>query len=60
MLSIAIYVSVAFVTVCYFSDWLFSLWDDPTEPPRVKAVIPLIGHLLGLIKSGSSYFTQIR
>jgi hypothetical protein len=60
MLSTVVYASLAFISVCFLSDWLISLQDGPGEPPRARSKIPLIGHLLGLIKSGTAYFTQVR
>ena len=55
-----VYASVALITVCYLSDWLICLWDSPGTPPRAKSGIPLVGHLLGLIKSGTAYYTEVR
>jgi hypothetical protein len=60
MFSTVVYASLAFISVCYLSDWLISLQDGPGEPPRARPRVPLIGHLLGLMKSGTSYFTQVR
>lgn len=59
MLAATIYASLVLVTICYLSDWLFSLWDSPSSPPRVRPRVPVIGHLLGLIKSGTSYYTEL-
>ena len=33
---------------------------DPQEPPLVKAKIPFIGHLLGLLRYGIPYYTRLR
>jgi hypothetical protein len=60
MFSAAVYTVIVLALGCYLSDYLLSMRDDPAEPPRAKSPLPLIGHLLGLIKSGTLYFSQIR
>ncbi|KAL8383421.1 hypothetical protein RB595_006939 [Gaeumannomyces hyphopodioides] len=38
-------------------DYLFSLADDPREPPRVRhKVVPVIGHVIGLLRHGPTYY----
>ncbi|KAL4747285.1 hypothetical protein BDW72DRAFT_17898 [Aspergillus terricola var. indicus] len=32
---------------------------DPREPPEVHSKIPIIGHLLGLLRHGMGYFSQM-
>ena len=32
---------------------------DPREPPVVHSSIPVIGHFIGLIRYGSSYFSML-
>ena len=40
-------------------DYLFSLRDDPREPPRLRPKLPLIGHLIGMVQYGiGRYCTQ--
>jgi hypothetical protein len=34
----------------------FSSTPDPRQPPIVASKVPLIGHLLGLIKHDAEYF----
>ena len=33
---------------------------DEAEPPLVKQPFPIIGHLLGMLRDGSNYYTQVR
>lgn len=33
---------------------------DPREPPALKAAIPLIGHIIGLLRHGIDYFDRLR
>lgn len=48
------------VLIAYALDFIFSLGDDPREPPRIRSKVPLIGHLLGLIQHGPTYYSQTR
>ncbi|KAL4735868.1 cytochrome P450 [Aspergillus similis] len=32
---------------------------DPREPPKVHSKIPIIGHVLGLLRHGMGYFSQL-
>lgn len=32
---------------------------DPREPPEIKATIPVIGHLFGLLSKGVSYYVSL-
>ncbi|KAG9239552.1 cytochrome P450 [Amylocarpus encephaloides] len=43
----------------YGLDRLFSLTPDAREPPLVKPTIPIIGHLIGIIRHQSQYYTKI-
>lgn len=44
----------------YALEWSLSLFDDPSEPPRFQSKVPLIGHLLGLLRTGPAYYTTTR
>ena len=55
-----VYGFVGLVLLAYAAEYLFSLRDDPQEPPRLQSKVPLIGHVLGLMKSGPSYHSQLR
>jgi hypothetical protein len=54
------YKLIGLVLLAYAAEYLFSLRDDPREPPRLRPKVPLIGHVLGLIRSGPSYHSQLR
>lgn len=41
-------------------DWASSLLDDPREPKRVQTKIPLIGHLIGLLRQRTEYIVAAR
>jgi hypothetical protein len=60
MLSTAVYTVIALVLGSYLSDYLLAIRDHPAEPPRAQSRFPLIGHLLGLIKFGTLYFSKSR
>ena len=34
--------------------------SDPREPPIVPPRIPVIGHVIGLIRNGGAYYTKLR
>jgi hypothetical protein len=55
-----VYGAVGFIAVLYLIDWLFGVWDDSKEPPRARSRIPLIGHLLGLFRTGTAYYSKVR
>ncbi len=50
----------ATVILAYFLEYLISSRDDAREPPRLRAKIPLVGHLLGIITSGPSYHSTLK
>lgn len=33
---------------------------DPREPPEIKPTIPVVGHLINLVRNGLSYYTKLR
>ena len=33
---------------------------EEAEPPLIKQPFPVIGHLLGMLRDGSGYYTQVR
>jgi hypothetical protein len=56
----AIGVAVAFVTIVVaLVQRAFRVKHDPREPPVVSSSIPLIGHLLGMIKNGTNYIDML-
>lgn len=48
------------VLLAYAIDFLFGLGDDPQEPPRIRPKVPLIGHVLGVMRAGPTYYSQTR
>ncbi|KAI1800964.1 cytochrome P450 [Daldinia bambusicola] len=58
MLRELLYSSVGLVLFAYALDYAFSFADDAREPKRLSPKIPLIGHVLGMVKYGSSYFMR--
>ncbi|KHO00583.1 Cytochrome P450 [Metarhizium album ARSEF 1941] len=55
-----LYGVAAAALLAYTADFLFSLRDDPREPPRVRPAIPLVGHVLGIMRRGPTYYTETR
>jgi hypothetical protein len=51
---------VALVLLAYTAEFVLSLRDDSKEPPRLRSKVPLIGHVLGIIRSGPSYHSQLK
>lgn len=41
-------------------NYFFSLKLDPREPPLLPQKIPLIGHLIGFLRNGNSYYLDMR
>jgi hypothetical protein len=37
-----------------------SFADNPREPRRLRPLIPLVGHILGLLRYGPTYYTYTR
>lgn len=50
----------ALILLAYALDFLFSLGDDAREPPRILPKVPLIGHVLGLMRHGPTYYRHTR
>lgn len=41
--------------------WILSLNKvDPREPPVIKPAIPVVGHIINLVRNGLSYYTKLR
>lgn len=55
-----VYGVAATVILAYFLEYYISSKDDVREPSRIRAKIPLIGHLLGIITSGPSYHSTLK
>lgn len=52
------YAVLGLVLALYAADLALGLGDDAREPPRLRARVPLVGHLLGLMRHGVSYFSE--
>ena len=50
------------ITVCIWLllEKLLNLPHDAKEPPLIPQSIPYVGHVLGMLRQGSRYYTQIR
>ncbi|KAI4734550.1 hypothetical protein E4T50_14918 [Aureobasidium sp. EXF-12298] len=46
--------------LAYAAEYLLGLTDKAQEPPRLRSNIPLIGHVLGIIRNGPSYHSRLR
>ncbi|KAK4142933.1 cytochrome P450 [Dichotomopilus funicola] len=49
----------AVLVVFWLLGYLFSAPYDPQEPPLVKPKIPFIGHIIGLLRHGTRYYSMI-
>lgn len=54
------YCLLGLVLLAYAAEYLLGLTDDAQEPPRLRSDIPFIGHILGIIRNGPSYHSQLR
>ncbi|KAI1349205.1 cytochrome P450 [Xylaria sp. FL0043] len=45
------------VFLAYVAELARSYGDDPREPRRLRPRVPLIGHILGLLRHGPAYYT---
>ncbi|KAI1866724.1 uncharacterized protein JN550_007577 [Neoarthrinium moseri] len=57
MIHEATYALAGLIFALYAVDFALSCLDDSREPPRLRPKIPLIGHLLGLITNGTTYYS---
>ena len=48
------------VLLVYTLDYTLRLRDDKREPRRVSSRIPLIGHVLGIVRYGTVYYNLTR
>ncbi|KAI0903585.1 cytochrome P450 [Ustulina deusta] len=44
------------VLLAYLIDFVCTCRDDPREPRRLRPRLPLIGHILGLLRHGPAYY----
>ncbi|KAI0118645.1 cytochrome P450 [Nemania sp. FL0031] len=50
---------LAAITLAYVIEFARSCSDDPREPRRLRPRIPLVGHILGLLRYGPLYYTLL-
>ncbi|ATY64412.1 Cytochrome P450 [Cordyceps militaris] len=58
MLREIVYGVAAVVLLACSLEFLFSIGDDPREPPVVRPTIPLIGHVIGIMRGGPTYYSE--
>lgn len=51
---------IGMLALLYGVDFIIAHADDPREPPRLSSAVPLVGHLLGVLRHGPAYYTQTR
>ncbi|KAI9903489.1 hypothetical protein N3K66_000018 [Trichothecium roseum] len=49
---------IGVLALLYGVDFIIAHADDPREPPRLSSAVPLVGHLLGVLRHGPAYYTQ--
>jgi hypothetical protein len=50
---------LALVVGIYLLDYFFANFHDPREPVHIRPGIPLIGHMLGMVREGSRYLATV-
>lgn len=57
-----ILVTAGILILAYGVDFLFGQFDDPREPYRItpKIPVPIIGHILGVLRYGFNYYSLLR
>ncbi|KAH8196588.1 hypothetical protein TruAng_009246 [Truncatella angustata] len=59
MLWAFVYAAGGLVLALYAADFLISFTYDAREPQKIPSRIPLVGHLIGIIGNGTSYYSEI-
>ncbi|KAI1821852.1 cytochrome P450 [Xylaria intraflava] len=53
-------VTLGLIVLCYYAlSHFLGTTHDPNEPPLIRPKIPIIGHLVGMIRHGSGYYGSI-
>ena len=60
MLYELLYGLLGLVLLAYAAEFLLSLRDDAREPRRLRSKVPLVGHVIGIVRSGPSYHSQLK
>ncbi|KAJ0159882.1 5-beta-cholestane-3-alpha,7-alpha-diol 12-alpha-hydroxylase [Colletotrichum tanaceti] len=58
MLREILYGLAGLLLLAYAADLFYNVGDDPNEPPRIRSRVPLIGHVLGLMRQGPTYYQK--
>ncbi|KAF4124352.1 Cytochrome P450 [Geosmithia morbida] len=56
MLRELLYGITGLILLAYAADFFYNTGDDPNEPIRIRSRFPLIGHVLGLMSQGPTYY----
>jgi hypothetical protein len=59
MASLLLLAAGGVVIVFYLLIRFLTLPHDPQEPPLVRPKIPLIGHVIGLLRHGTKYYSDV-
>jgi hypothetical protein len=55
-----LYATIGTILLAYAAEYLISLRDDSREPLRLHTKLPLVGHVVGFLKSGPSYHNLLK
>ncbi|KAK1480381.1 hypothetical protein CTAM01_14428 [Colletotrichum tamarilloi] len=58
MLREILYAFTGLALLAYAADFYYNAGDDPNEPVRIRSRFPLIGHVLGLMNQGPTYYRK--
>ncbi|KAF4784458.1 hypothetical protein HER10_EVM0008622 [Colletotrichum scovillei] len=58
MLREILYAFTGLALLAYAADIFYNAGDDPNEPVRIRSRFPLIGHVLGLMSQGPTYYRK--
>jgi uncharacterized membrane protein len=53
-------VTVLIILLLFWLRVLGNVHHEQSEPPVVTQCVPLIGHLIGMLRFGSHYYTRVR
>ncbi|KAF2194765.1 cytochrome P450 [Zopfia rhizophila CBS 207.26] len=56
---LSVILSIGLGAIFIFLKKITAIDHDPREPPLIPSIIPVIGHLIGMLRHGTHYYTQI-
>ncbi|KAI1116688.1 cytochrome P450 [Nemania sp. NC0429] len=56
MIAIIVCGAAGLLLLGFVADFFASLGDDPREPRRLQPRVPVVGHILGLLRHGPTYY----